>query len=67
MSFFNKDKAFGMPAGTVRASIALILVGALVYALLFAELSGEELAILVGLASGAVAWYFAKPSDRLEP
>lgn len=57
VAFFNKQEAFGLPAGTVRATIALVLVGGLLAAL-FMELDGEALTVLAGLAGSAVGFYF---------
>ena len=60
MAFFNKAEAFGLPAGTVRAILALGLVAALIYAVIWSDITGEALAILSGAAGSAMAFYFAK-------
>ena len=65
MAFFNKHEAFGLPSGTVRAALALILVGGLLAAL-FLELSGEAVTVLAGLAGSATGFYFGKRDSEPE-
>ena len=67
MAFFNKNEAFGLPAGTVRATLAIGLVAALVYAVIWGDVSGEALALLAALAGTAVAFYFAKRDSEAPP
>lgn len=58
MAFFNKNEAFGLPKGTVRAVLALTLVGALVAAILVYDVAAEGVTLLSTLAGTALGYYF---------
>ncbi len=60
MSFFNEGEAFGLPAGSVRALLALVLVIAFI-GTVFVEVANTESQIaLAAMASSAVTFYFTK-------
>lgn len=62
MSFFNADKPLGLPAGSVRALIALALVGATVAS---AFVHTEVAAGLLTLSTVVVKDYFeARKNSR---
>lgn len=58
MAFFNKNEAFGLPQGTVRATLALLLVGALVAAIVYYDVNAEGITLLSTLAGSALGYYF---------
>ena len=58
MAFWNKNEAFGFPKGTVRATLALLLVGALIAAVLYYDVPAEGVTILSTLAGTALGYYF---------
>lgn len=51
----NKNEALGLPRGSVRAVLAIMLVSAVI-GLAF---TGKNAPGLDAMAAGAVAWYFA--------
>ena len=55
----NREQAFGLPKGTVRAVLALVLVGAFVYAVLI-EMESQGVTALAAMAGSAVTFYFQK-------
>ena len=63
MSFLNNGEALGLPKGTVRALLALILVGAFIAAV-FVGVSDEGLVALSAMASSAVTFYFTKRANE---
>ena len=64
MSFFNDKEAFGLPNGTIRALLALVLVVAFI-ATVFVEVASSEAEVaLAAMASSAVTFYFTKRNDE---
>lgn len=53
----NPNEPLGLPRGSVRALLALGLTAAVV-AGVFAQLPLESVAVIAGLATAAVAFYF---------
>ena len=60
----NKNEAFGLPKGTIRALLALVLVAAFI-ATVFVEVASSEAEVaLAAMASSAVTFYFTKRNDE---
>ena len=62
----NKEQAFGLPAGTVRALLALVLVAAFIGTVFFEVASTEGEVALAAMASSSVTFYFTKRSSEGE-
>jgi len=60
LSFFNSEEAFGLPHGTVRALLALVLVAAFIGTVFIEVASSEAQIALAAMASSAVTFYFTK-------
>ena len=60
----NRDHAFGAPPGSVRAVLALLLVGSLIGLSFLAVLQGADamsvIAVFGGLTGSAIQAYFGK-------
>ena len=66
MSFFDSKQSFGLPAGTVRGLLALVLVAAFIGTVYFEVASAEGEVALAAMASSAVTFYFTKRSNETE-
>jgi len=55
----NKEHAFGLPKNTVRATLAILVVGGWL-AGCFMQIPQETLTGMSGLTGAVVAFYFAK-------
>ena len=60
MFFFNRNQALGLPKGSVRAILALLMVGALTIAFLAGAVQSDQ---FIPLAAVAVGFYFGARSD----
>lgn len=58
-----KNEPLGLPKGSVRAIIALSLVGAAI----FVSVTGIDSDLLAGLSGMSVAFYFKKRDEEQEP
>lgn len=58
--YFSKDEALWLPKGSVRAVIAITLIGAAIYL----SIALKDLTFLGGLAGAAVGYYFSKTSKE---
>jgi len=56
----NSEQAFGLPKGTVRALLALVLVAAFIGTVFIEVASTEAEVALAAMASSAVTFYFTK-------
>jgi len=64
MKFFGHEEALGMPAGSVRAILAILLVGATIGSAFVLP----EIAIgLLTLTTVVVKDYFGKPNNGQQP
>lgn len=64
MSFLNKEEAFGLPTGTIRALLALVLVAAFIGTVFIEVVNPESQIALAAMASSAVTFYFTKRGDE---
>ena len=60
MSFWTDSEAFGLPAGTIRALLAIILVGAFIASVFVSVTNADAQIALAAMASSAVTFYFTK-------
>lgn len=57
---FNKDEAFWLPKGSIRALLALTVVGGVTYLCLVTQ----NIEILSGLAGAGIGFYFSKKDSE---
>ena len=60
MAFFTQEEAFGLPAGSVRAALAVILVAAFIASVFVEVVNADAQIALAAMASSAVTFYFTK-------
>lgn len=59
--YFSKDEALWLPKGSVRAVMALALIGGSIYLALVTN----DLTTLIGLAGAAVGYYFGGKKETV--